>query len=412
MTLVPDLEPTVEERRASVARARLARDPSAPCVGCPLAATGAKVRPTVPVSPQVTVVCSAPSEDDERSRELLTGPEGSVLRRALSAAGVTSYSVVPLTRCRPPMGDFDSPVWVAASTRCREYLVADLVGSPPLLLLGGRPLREFAGGKVRLAAVRGLWAQADGREYFPVRDPCTLSGVLDPVARQALASEIEGDVAAMADKVLGREVYTGIQVRAFESPEAAEGFLVELARRNEPWAFDIEAYDAREFPSRKYVSTDPCHPDFRLRGVAFALSATEGAFVDCLGVEPRRVSKYLSPAFGSRAPKWAFSGHYDEEGLVYPGYVGAVVNRAGDGMLGLLALSDGHHEELRLEYAVVRILGERQYWDGYDKSRMRDAPLARVARNAVGDACYTLRLCEVLHVRLERGEYFMWGARV
>ena len=51
--------------------------------------------------------------------------------------------------------------------------------------------------------------------------------------------------------------------------------------------------------------------------------------------------------------------------------------------------------------AVIDILHERQYWSGFDKSTMRDAPLEVVARGAVLDACYTLRLCNTLHAKMQ-----------
>ena len=62
----------------------------------------------------------------------------------------------------------------------------------------------------------------------------------------------------------------------------------------------------------------------------------------------------------------------------------------------------------RLKLAVVDVLRKPQYWDGFDKGRMRDIPIQFVARNAVGDACHTFALCEMLHGRLDRGDYMTW----
>ena len=285
-----------------------------------------------------------------------------------------------------------------------------------MLLLGAKPLRAFVDGKAKLGASRGLWAQTtDAREYFTARDPSQLWTIVDPASRESRLGEFVADVTRMSDRLLGREPDSPFTVHVFSSPVEAHraGFLTELARRTERWTFDIETYDGAKFPSRKNVSTDPCHPDFRLRGIAVATSDTEGVFIECLGWEERiaEARAVLSPAFSSPAPKGAFSGHFDDEGLVYPGWVDAVVNRTDDGMLGLLALSDGAHDTLRLEHAVVNVLGARQYWNGMDKSKMRDAPLSFVAASAVGDACYEHQLIGVVRGRLARGEYFMHGGR-
>ena len=412
MTLLPELEPTAAEKQVNLARAALARDPSAPCSGCPLSATGARVKPDLHPAAAVVVVAAAPTAADEGNRRLLSDPCGRVLRDAVAIAGGASY--VSLTRCRPPDGNFESPVWDAAVSHCRAYLDVDAAGVAPLLLLGARPLRHYAGGRAKIGASRGLWAQTpDGRDFFSVRDPATVADIVDSSARVAVAAEVAADVSAMVDRVLGRSAASPVAVRTFESPFAGRDYLLDLSRRTGPWAFDIETYDAGAFPARKGVSTDPCHPDFRLRGLAVATSGVEGAYFDCRGLEGRlgEVRKILSPAFRSEAPKWAFFGHFDENGLVYPGWVEAVNNRAGDGYLALLALSDGLHDSLRLEHAVVNVLGARQYWNGMDKARMRDTPLGVVAENSVGDACYAFRLFEVLRGRLERGEYMMHGAK-
>ena len=117
-----------------------------------------------------------------------------------------------------------------------------------------------------------------------------------------------------------------------------------------------------------------------------------------------QVSRLLTPAFTSPAPKGAFNGSYDEEGLIVPGWVEDVKNRTEDPMLAMVVLGNGQHESLKLERAVVDLLGRRQSWQ-VDKQRMRDLPLREVARGAVGDACRTLELCWYLRGRLERTEY-------
>lgn len=217
----------------------------------------------------------------------------------------------------------------------------------------------------------------------------------------------------MAVSLTSDDPLARIERQVFSSPVEATDFLAWLAEHPGPWAFDIEAFDAAEFPSRKHVSTDPCHPDYRVRGIAFAWSGTAGAWVDLKDWnegERKQLARFLlGPAFASPAEKWAFSGHYDEEGLVYTGFIPYLSNRAGDGMLAMVALGDGTHDSLRLEKAVVDVLKRPSYWNGQDKAKMRDLPLAAVADGAIGDACCTFELCTDLHDRIAREDYLLWG---
>lgn len=211
-----------------------------------------------------------------------------------------------------------------------------------------------------------------------------------------------------------------VTVKLYRSLEAAEPYLLALAERAEGWTFDIETYDAEEFPSRKHVAVDPHHPDFRVRGCAFATSATEGAFVDFglqspvdFGVEDGSDIHHpgmaaLRAAFSSGAEKGAFNGGFDECGLVYSGWVPAVRNRARDGMLAMIALGDGTHERLTLAQAIVVLLHRQVVWD-VDKSLMRDLPADVVADGAVHDACYTHELCDLLDSWAEEDRRIRWS---
>jgi hypothetical protein len=194
---------------------------------------------------------------------------------------------------------------------------------------------------------------------------------------------------------------------------SAESFLAGLARLETPWVFDIETYDAAEYPSRKEVSTNPHHPDFRVRGCAFAVSPDRGAWVDFGGssplTAPPRALAALRAAFASDAAKGAFNGGFDENGLVYTGWVPTVRNRAFDGMLAMVALGDGTHNSLTLWHAIETILKRPYQWEGEDKSLMRDMPTAQVAKGAVGDACFTLELIGLLDSWAEQGQHIEWS---
>lgn len=210
----------------------------------------------------------------------------------------------------------------------------------------------------------------------------------------------------------------GISVEIYPDIRKAVLFLRGLVGHPGPWALDIETYDGAEFPSRKEVSTNPFHPDFRVRGVAIATSAVAGAWIDFAGETPSRTDAYrdegwllLADAFGTDAPKDAFSGGFDENGLIRGGFVPCVRNRARDGMLAMVALGDGSQRKeqhvFRLESAVARILGRPKYWEA-DKSMMRDLPIETVAAGAVRDACCTLQLCDVLEAMAAEGRYLAW----
>jgi hypothetical protein len=204
-----------------------------------------------------------------------------------------------------------------------------------------------------------------------------------------------------------------VVVTAYRSLAEAAPFLVGLAALKIPWIFDIETYDAAQCPSRKEVAVDPHHPDFRVRGCAFALSATEGAWVDFLNDEQNssRLAEDILPlraAFASDAEKGAFNGGFDENGLVYPGWVPAVRNRTRDGMLAMIALGDGTHERLTLAHAIVVLLRKKVRWDA-DKALMRDLPVEQVADGAVHDACYTYELCDLLDGWADEDRRIQWS---
>ena len=383
-----------------------------PCRGCPCEPKMLRrldVKPFIPEAPIVIAVTPAPEHADEFQRQAASGPAGRMLRAALADAGVERVGYASLLRCWPEIDDVENPRWKSAERRCRAYLDTDLAPGVPLLLLGQPPLRAFAE-RERVGAVRGMWLTLAGRDCFIARDPAQILAIPDARARESVVAEFGADIRRMADRLLAREPEVPFKYLTYESPAYASVFLDRMAATPGPWAFDIETYDAGAFPSRRAVATDPCHPDFRLRGIAFAWKPDMGAWVDCKGWESRmdEARALLAPVFASPAEKWAFFGHFDEEGLVAPGWVLEVRNRAGDGGLALIALSDGTHESLKLERAVVDVLGRAQYWGGFDKGMMRDAPIRTVAVGAVGDACHTFALCEDLHGRLERGEHMTW----
>jgi hypothetical protein len=216
-----------------------------------------------------------------------------------------------------------------------------------------------------------------------------------------------------------------VYVKIFRTLPEAEPFLRKLAEHPDPWTFDIETYDVQTpapvqtseglviSRGRKEVAVNPFHPDFRVRGVAIAMSPTKGAWIE-LG-DLRRVTDaaltYLAKAFGSDAEKGAFNGSFDENGLIQAGWVPQVRNRTRDGMLGLVALGDGTQVlrgGLTLQTAIQKLLKHEVYWE-VDKSLMRDLPVEKVADGAVHDACYTHELCDYLDRRADKGAHIEWS---
>ncbi len=382
------------------------------CRGCPFEEKQPKVLPTIPENPLLAVVGMAPGDQEEWQQKNFVGPAGVMLRTTLAMSGIPGDRVAYLNlgRCRPSNDDFESAEWQKAETRCWKHLNKDLSTIPsdvPLLLLGGRPLQRFkASKKLKIGAWRGLWIEAEERRCFVARHPAQILRTQDEAKKNTLIEEFVADLDCMVDRVLGREQPSDHKVTIYESPFEAAEFFAWLAKREKPWTFDIETYDAVAFPSRVGVATDPCHPDFRVRGIAIAINRKTGCWIELMGFDHRKaeVREIMSPAFASPTEKWGFTGHFDEEGLVYTDWVQTVRNRANDGMLGLISLGDGTHDSLRLEKAVVDILGERQYWSA-DKSKMRDVPLQQVANSAVRDACYTHQLIEFINEKLARGDY-------
>jgi|SRR6516162_1881344 hypothetical protein len=205
-------------------------------------------------------------------------------------------------------------------------------------------------------------------------------------------------------------------VQIFPTPWAARSFLRWLAERAALWVFDVETYDAlydggKVRKGRKGVAVDPCHPDFRVRGVAIAYTAHHAAWIELMPWEEKKAAarKLLSPAFGSPALKGGFNAGFDEEALVYPttreAWVDKIVNRGVDGMLANIALGDVTQDSNKLSACVQRVFGATLTWEDIDKTQMRDLPLRDVAHGAGGDAVWTYRLIDNLYRRAGRDEY-------
>lgn len=393
--------------RNSVARILL----SNPCEYCPRKGA-TPVRPVpFPEKCLLVAVGLAPGGHEEDSGCLFVGEAGQLLRRGLRQAGLdpeTQVGYVNLGRCRPANDDFESAEWQKAEDCCWHHLTADLRGwTGPLLLLGTRPvMRFFDDKKARVTAKRGLWYELpQWHQVFAANHP---SGVLRS-GSAAKEQQFLSDLGRAARRVLKTERFPPVKVHVFKSPVEARGFLARLPDR---WFFDIESEDALAVPGqagRKHVGTDPFHPDFRLRGVAIAVGPGEGAWVECKAMAGQRAKArtILDAAFMSDAEKGAFFGGFDEDCLVYGGWVTAIRNRTMDPYLASLALdatfSLGGHS---LERLVVEMLGEPQPKAGVDRGRIHDMDLRSVAEYAVNDACAEWRLHDALQRRLEHGEYF------
>lgn len=348
---------------------------ASPCDGCP-----ARGQPqTLP---------SVPPE----SRIAYVGAYGSdALDAARSAVGVEPAATALATRCDPSgrsKAERDEMV-----RRCGRYLRADL-RDLPAVAVGDDPVFGLMEARDHDAAhLRGLWRLSPGgRRVFALLpgsgrfagDAARCARTLEPGGSRLRSLEVIVDP---------------------ESARAAEvlGFIEALPG---PWAFDIESYDAAEFPGRREVATDPCHPDFRVRGVAIAWSEDEGAWFELCACGSAAWRLRLDRVFGSAALKVAHNGPMDEDGLVFNGWVSEVVNRGGDSMLEWLALSDGRHVSVSLERLAVDVLGIDQWWDSFDKSTMRDAATELVARSAVFDAGTSLWLHCHARDMMEAGLYW------
>lgn len=197
-----------------------------------------------------------------------------------------------------------------------------------------------------------------------------------------------------------------VEVTIFPDPWKARGFFERLATFEYPWAFDIETFDAGEYPSRLEVATDPCHPDFRVHGIAVAWGPKKGAYTVLKDAYSARheARDFMSPAFASAAKKLAHNASFDHEGLVYNEWVYEIVNRQCT-MITTGALSDGTQENLKLERLATALLGIERTWMDFDKSTMRDADIEIVARGAVSDTISTWRLGAFLDERMKQGAY-------
>lgn len=381
-----------------------------PCAGCPLE-KNVKVLSVLPSRRRLVVVGLGPWADEEQAGFPFAGKGGQMLRSALTSAGLereTEVGFANLGRCRPS-GGFESKEWAVAEDRCWHHLQRDLSGwTGPLLLLGSRPLQRFLGDKkASVRRRRGLWIRLlDGRDVFSALHPAGILREREAKRRELLQIQFQTDLRRMADRVLGREQFPVVKFLTYRDPYQARPAIVTLIRRKDPWFFDIETYDAKGSPSRPGVATNPFHPDFRVRGVAVAISPSEGFWIDLVSWEDRKdeATALLNPAFMSDAEKGAFVSGFDSTGLIVQGWVTEVRNLARDPWLAAIALDTrgGGHS---LERLVVDVLGEPQPKAGVDRSRIVEMSLERVADYAVKDACCEFRLDQVLRDWLERGDY-------
>jgi len=366
---------------ATVRRPNTGRAPKAlgnPCTGCP-AEHQPKARPFVVEAPEIVLVEEVPSAGETEAGRL--GPPRPLGGPRLSRAC--------LTRCVPFGPEADRH---EMRRRCSRYLAADLPRGVPVAALGDEAVYYFCRSRDRGADYwRGLWTRSahDGRRVYGLREGARFTDDVERLARM-----LRGPAPGLR------------RLEVVEDPRLAPELMSWMIAHPGPWAFDVEAYDAGAYPSRPGVATDPCHPDFRLRGVAVAWSEDEGAWLELAPLGPEVWRPFLDRLFSSPARKAASYGHYDEEALVVPGWTGEVRNRGDDALLAWLSLSDGRHTSLRLERLAVDLLGLDPWWAGFDKSGVGRAPLDLVARAAVFDAGCALWLCAHARDLMTRGEYW------
>ncbi len=394
------------------------KKPKHPCDKCTLNHPDRpKVPPWIPslakVHPPFAVVGLAPGGIEEQELVTFWGPAGQCLRTELKRAFAMPIDQVcimaNLTRCRPPGDDFESKVWDKAVSCCSAFLNTDIAGDFPLLLLGSEPLQKlFKDKSHRVTRMRGLWHRLPNRrDVFSTWHP---SFVIRSGEDSVPAKQFRRDILRFSDRIMKREKLPDIKVEIFRTPGEAAPFLSHLERHSKGWVFDIETYDAIEYPSRKMVAVDPCHPDFRVRGVAIAWKPDRGAWIELMPWEHQKAeaARLLAPVFGNGVPKGAFNGSFDEEGLVYPGWVPRIANRQGDGMLSLLAINAGGLPNFSLDRAIVDVLDEPQYWSP-EKGTMAKLEIEQVAEYAVRDACSTLKVISLAESRLRQSDYVVSG---
>ena len=412
----PEMDPKPRLRAVRVAKTGVSRhsgNVGNSCASCPRVGQCTLVLPTMPPNPKAVAVGLAPGDVEEELGACFMGPAGQLLRRALRGAGfddVADVGYINLTRCRPAGDDFASKEWEKMVTRCWHNVQAALEGyQGPLLILGTEACSKFLSNakkkgerRVQVTRVRGLWFRQGERWVFAARHPFGALRTGDTTVNQFLA-----DVHRFGGRVLGTERLPPVKFKIYKSVREARSVFSMLAKLATPWAFDVETFDTLECPSRKGVAVDPCHPDFRVRGLAVAWGPGEAAYVDLIGDEQNKVEARatLTPAFSSPAIKRGFNGSFDEESLLVPGWTAQVCNRAEDGMLGMLALDMTHRSGFSLQRGIVDLLGEPYHWEA-DKTRMRELPLEQVADGCVRDATATWRLCELINHRLLAGSYY------
>lgn len=363
-----------------------------PCRGCPAEATAVKVPALVSPNTHVVAVDEQPQKWEVRDGELRP-----VTHPALAGVGAGRACV---TRCRTD--GYSAAEAQDMRRRCRAHLARDLPVGAAVIASGDEAVYALLGSREHGAEYwRGLWFRGEIDDRG--RDASWSGRVFAYAPNHPRAP---GDVERF---VRGLDSSNRPQLRRLEiveDPRQSEELMRWLAAHPGPWAFDIESYDASEYPSRPHVSTDPCHPDFRVRGVAVAWSEDEGAWLELHKLGRGAWRPYLDPIFGSTAKKGGHGAHFDEEGLVYNGWCAEVRNRGEDSMLAMVSLSDGRHPSLRLERVAVDVIGVDPWWDAVPKGQVRDLPVEQVARAAVFDAGLSLWIVTHAEDMMVQGVYW------
>jgi len=148
------------------------------CTACPLASTATNkviIRGKQPVgngtSPYIVFCGEAPGAEEDQTGKPFVGRAGQLLQEAIDEAGLQSYAIINILKCRPPENRRPLPEEIFA---CKKFIdrQINLLNPKFIVPLGDTALKFFMPESDSITKEAGKLTQAEnGDNFFPIPHP-------------------------------------------------------------------------------------------------------------------------------------------------------------------------------------------------------------------------------------------------
>ncbi len=145
------------------------------CEGCTLnpSAKTKHIKPDGPIDAEVLILGEAPGADEDQEGKPFCDRSGSLLRKALSTAGIESVCFDNVVRCRPPGNATPKSKDIA---RCFPYVmeyIAQMTNLHLIVLVGNVALKAMLN-RAKITEVSGKLLEENGKMYMPLIRPASV----------------------------------------------------------------------------------------------------------------------------------------------------------------------------------------------------------------------------------------------